>query len=195
MSPTDIKSLALSSHRLMTAHKRIIAALPDRKKRAAEAKTRNLFPTIISGIATLLNQHDIKDSRYPKESIAASLQEEEIMSLALSLYQIVIAHRRMVNNLSGRKKQTTKAKAKKLSSQIKRLISMLLDQHDIKVVEYKVGMEYTANYPMSVTNADEFDDAENLVVLQTLEPALIKNGKAIHSAKVVLSRAKNINKT
>lgn len=196
MSKEDIKSLALTSRHLMHAYQKIITGLPECKKRAAEARARNLFPITVSHITALLNQHSIKVVGYKTRGTSDCLNEEDVKSLALTLYRLMFAYKQMIAGLSGRKKRVTKTKARKLLSAVSPHIVAILDQHGIKTVTYEAGVQYTTNYPMNATNADEFDDTKNLTVAQMLEPALIKNGQVLHYAKVSLIRArKKIDKT
>ena len=119
------------------------------------------------------------------------MTEEEIKTLFIASWRLMAAYKQSIDMLPLHKKRAAEAKARVLCSTIDSHITMLLKEYEIKIVKYEKGTPYTPNYPMKAINADEFGSVENLVVKEMIEPALIKAGKVLHSAKVLLAQGEN----
>ncbi|WP_424947978.1 hypothetical protein [Candidatus Spongiihabitans sp.] len=121
------------------------------------------------------------------------MTEEEVKSLAIDSFRLIVANERIITDLPRPKQKAAEAKMRNLRNLLHSHIIKLLQNNDIEMVVYE-GKPYDANYPLRATNADEFADGEKLVVWETLEPALVKEGRVLHFAKVVLTRAEDFNK-
>ncbi len=78
----------------------------------------------------------------------------------------------------------------KIQAQVRysaRRLETLLDDTDIRLVSFD-GRVFEPNLPITAVNAEDFDNnTDNLVVDQTIEPAVMNNSTVIIMGKVVLA--------
>lgn len=94
-------------------------------------------------------------------------------------------------------KGTTKAlafmpepEARRLAAQVKfseRQLSVLTDSLGFRVVRFD-NQDFHPGLAASSDNIDEFDESDSLVVVATLEPAIIKDMRVVRSGRVVVDR-------
>jgi len=68
-----------------------------------------------------------------------------------------------------------------------RRLSSAINDHDIKIISYE-GKDYTPNLAVTVVNGDEFDDNEELVINQMIEPIIMLGDRVLSMGKVILSK-------
>lgn len=120
------------------------------------------------------------------------MTEEEIKSLVVDSWRLMNTNRNFINEMPKSKQKSAEAKSRNLLNLMLSHIENLLQENNIKMVFFE-GKPYDPNYPLRATNTDDFSDGEKLIVRETLEPALVKEGRVLHFAKVVLACAKNSN--
>ena len=118
------------------------------------------------------------------------MTEEAIKSLAIDSWRLMVANEQLIVDLPDPKQKAAAAKMRNLRSLMHSHITSLLQKHGIALVVYE-GKPYNSNYPLEAINVADFADNENLVVRKTLEPALVKDGRVLHFAKVILTRAED----
>ncbi|MGR3915080.1 MAG: hypothetical protein OD918_11335, partial [Gammaproteobacteria bacterium] len=125
--------------------------------------------------------------------VAAQETLESIKSMAVDSWRLVDANERICADLPHAKRKRADARLRNLRRAMNSHIMRLLAQNGIEMPDF-TGKPYDANYPIRAVNADEFADGDILLVQETLEPALVKGGRVLHFAKVVLARAENSDK-
>ena len=118
------------------------------------------------------------------------MTEEEVKYLVIDSWRLMIANKQIIADLPHQKQKPAEAKTRHLRKKMCSHITKLLQENNIEMCVYD-GKPYDSHYPIQAINADEFADGEKLVVQETLEPALINEGRVIHFAKVVLTRAED----
>ncbi|MDA8030044.1 MAG: hypothetical protein MPK62_02710 [Alphaproteobacteria bacterium] len=118
------------------------------------------------------------------------MTEEEAKSLAIASWRLLYASQRICADLPGPQRKRAEARLRNARSAVFLHITRLLEQHGIEMPDF-TGKPYDPNYPIRATNAEEFADGDILVVQETQEPALVKGGRVLHFAKVVLTRIEN----
>ena len=121
------------------------------------------------------------------------MTEEEIKSLVIDTWKLMVANERIIADLPHLKKRKAEARSRNLRRLMHSHIINLLNKNDIELIIYE-GTPYDPNYPIEAINTSDFSDDENLIVRETLEPALVKNGQVLHFAKVILTRVENFDK-
>ena len=121
------------------------------------------------------------------------MTEYEIKSLVIDAWRLMVANERIIADLPRSKQKKAAARSRNLRSLMHSHIINILEKSDIEMVVYD-GKYYNPNYPIEATNADDFADGEKLVVRETLEPALVKDERVLHFAKVILTRAEDFYK-
>lgn len=67
----------------------------------------------------------------------------------------------------------------------------LLDKFELRALFFD-GQDYDEGLPVTPLNLEEFDIADQLIVEQTFDPAIISNGNIVRQGTVILAR-KEIN--
>ena len=112
------------------------------------------------------------------------MNEEGFAKLAIELWKLIRSFERALEMLPLDKQSKVKAQVR---FSYNRLVS-LLDDADIRIVSFD-GKPFEPNLPVTAVNADDFDgETGNLVVKQTIEPAVVKETKVLVFGKVVLAR-------
>ncbi len=68
----------------------------------------------------------------------------------------------------------------------KKFMAILLE-NGLKISNLE-GNEYSPNLPLTVVNADEFDDNEGLIVSQMIEPTIISEDGVVIMGKAILTK-------
>ncbi|MCY3674968.1 MAG: hypothetical protein OXH65_09425 [Paracoccaceae bacterium] len=98
---------------------------------------------------------------------------------------------RMYKRLVAESKLENQSRLNSHFRNAERRLNQTLDEHKIKLISYE-GKPYSPNLAVTVVNHDEFDDNENLLIHQMLEPTIIV-GESYHSiGKAILSKKKDI---
>lgn len=114
------------------------------------------------------------------------LNEKGFANLAIELWKLIRSFEQALQMLPLDKQQKVKAQVR---FSYNRLLS-LLDDADLRMVSFD-GKPFEPNLPVTAVNADDFDGVtENLVVKQTIEPAVVKETKVLVFGKVTLARGK-----
>ncbi len=121
------------------------------------------------------------------------MTEQNAISIAIASWKLMVANKRFITDLPVPKQRPAEAKSRNLRNSLHSHIIDLLKENNIELNVFE-GKPYNSEYPIKATNADDFANGEKLVVRETLEPALVKNGKVLHFAKVVLTREENFDK-
>lgn len=70
-----------------------------------------------------------------------------------------------------------------------RQFEQILQRANLRAQCY-TGQKFDANLPLNAINADEFQDHTDLIVSDTLEPAILCDGSVIWNAKVLLDNSR-----
>ena len=68
-----------------------------------------------------------------------------------------------------------------------RQLKTVTEECGLRIMTYD-GQTYTPNLPMTIINADEFNDDDKLFIDQTIEPTVIRNGSILIVGKVILRK-------
>ncbi|MCB9980234.1 MAG: hypothetical protein H6863_03740 [Rhodospirillales bacterium] len=63
----------------------------------------------------------------------------------------------------------------------------ILSENGLRVTNFE-GNEYSPNLPLTVVNADEFDDNEGLVISQMIEPTIVDDDGVVSMGKAILAK-------
>jgi molecular chaperone GrpE (heat shock protein) len=112
------------------------------------------------------------------------VNEEGFANLAIELWKLIRSFEQALEMLPLDKQSKVKAQVRFSYS---RLVS-LLDDAGVRIKCFD-GEPFEPNLPVTAVNADDFNGVtENLVVKQTIEPAVVKETKVLVFGKVVLAR-------
>ena len=112
------------------------------------------------------------------------MNEEGFASLAIEFWKLIRSFERTLDMLPFDKQSKVKAQVRFSSNRL----ASLLDDADVRMVSFD-GKSFEPNLPVTVVNTDDFDgETVNLVVKQTIEPAIVKETRVLLFGKVVLAR-------
>ena len=151
----------------MDFYQNVINLAPIHKQGPAFAKSRKLSEAI---------------SEY-RSSIDGNLDQEEIKQIIVDAWCLMFAYERTINIIPADKREAEFEKASRIFDAI--FADIFRMESGIKIVAFE-GKPYEPNRPVQAVNLDDFSGNKPLIVSETLEPALIKNGKVLHFAKVSL---------
>jgi hypothetical protein len=106
-----------------------------------------------------------------------------IAHLCVEFWKLTKASQRAASQLPERE-------GKRLSAQVKfsdLQLSTIAGQMGLGVISFD-GENYTAGMPASADNGDEYGDDDDLVVVKTIEPAIVRDMKVIHKGRVLIGR-------
>jgi hypothetical protein len=72
-----------------------------------------------------------------------------------------------------------------------RRLSIVLDEYNLKIISYE-GKKYTPNLAVTVVNADEFSDNDELIINQMLEPTVMHGEQVLNIGKAILSKEEDV---
>ena len=72
-----------------------------------------------------------------------------------------------------------------------RKLTTALNDHDIQIVSYE-GKEYSPNRAVTVVNGDEFDDNQQLIINQMMEPTGTLGDRVLSMGKAILSKKEGV---
>ncbi len=107
----------------------------------------------------------------------------QFAKLVVEFWKLVRAYERSIPLLPPDHQTRAQAQLRFSANQLK----SLLDEVQIVLVTFE-GKTFEPNLPMSAVNADDFEDDDNLVVAQSIEPAIVQDGKVLLMGKVVLAK-------
>ena len=170
------KKLTLAVRELMIRHEGLTSALPSGKQRAAEAQTRNSMRRLF-GVEAIA---DLPES--------SSMQEQPVTEMAVEIWRFLRAHERAIFAIPiERRESDAEAQAESAFCVILSLLLEILAREGIRLVAYE-NVGYESNYPVEAVNADEMGDSDDLVMSETLEPVLVRDGKVLRNGKVFLAQ-------
>ena len=168
--------LAAALRELIFRHEGLIPALPSGKQRAAEAQTRTSMRRLFGA-----------------ESAAAlpespAIQEQSAVEMAVEIWRFLSAHERAIFAIpSERRESDAEARAESAFYAILSLLLKILARERIRLVAYE-GVGYEPNYPVEAVNVEDMGDSDDLVMSDTLEPVLMRDGKVLRYGKVFLAQ-------
>ena len=119
------------------------------------------------------------------------MSEDGIKNLMIDSWRLMFAHEKIIEQLPPQQQRAAYAKARHLFPRILLILFQLAG--DIRLVVFE-GKSYVPNYPIEAVNAEDFEGEDDLIVVTTLEPALVQRGRVLHSGKVVLARKEDCGK-
>ena len=168
--------LATAIRELLAYHAELIPALPSGKQRAAEAQTR-------TSMRQLFGVESVAD--LPESS---AIQEQPVMEMAVEIWRFLRAHERAIFAIPPEKRENdAEIRAESAFCAILSPLLKILAGEGIRLVAYE-NVGYESNYPVEAVNADEMGDSDDLVMSETLEPALVRDGKVLRDGKVFLAQ-------
>jgi len=63
----------------------------------------------------------------------------------------------------------------------------ILTENGLRISNFE-GIEYSPNLPLTVVNADEFDDNEGLIVSHMIEPTIVDEDGVVSMGKAILAK-------
>jgi len=117
------------------------------------------------------------------------MDADEIAKMIVEFWKLIRSYESSVSLLPQDHQARTRAQIRYSASRLGRL----LDEMDINLVTFD-GRTFEPNLPVTAINADDFDgETENLIIEQTIEPALIRETSVLAMGKVVLKKGqKNV---
>ena len=171
-----VGKLAAAIRELLAYHAELIPTLPPGKQRAAEAQTRTSMRRLFG----------VESAAALPESPA--IQEQSAVEMAVEIWRFLRAHERAIFAiLPERRESDAEARAESAFYAILSPLLKILAGEGIRLVAYE-GVGYEPNYPVEAVNADEMGDSDNLVMSETLEPVLVRDGKVLRYGKVFLAQ-------
>ena len=120
------------------------------------------------------------------ESLA--IQDQSAMEMAVEIWRFLRAHERAIFAIPIEMRESNaEARAESAFCAILSPLLKILAGEGIRLVAYE-GVDYELNYPVEAINADEMGDSDDLVMSETLEPALVRDGKILRYGKVFLAQ-------
>ncbi|WP_210880232.1 hypothetical protein [Roseovarius autotrophicus] len=108
---------------------------------------------------------------------------EQIARLCVEYWKLARASLRVAGQLPEKD-------AKRLVAQVKfsdLQLSTIAGQMGLNVVSFD-GESFTAGVPASADNGEDYGEDDDLVVIRTIEPAIVRDMKVIHKGRVLVGR-------
>ena len=170
------KKLALALRGLMIRHDALIPAIPPQKQRAAESQMRVSVHRLF-GVESI--------SSLPETAV---IQEQSVLEMAVEIWRFLRAHERAIFAIPPEKRENdAEMRAESAFCAILSPLLKILAGERIRLVAYE-SVGYESNYPVEAVNADEMGDSDDLVMSETLEPTLVRDGKVLRDGKVFLAQ-------
>ena len=168
--------LAAALRGLIVRHEGLIPVLPSGKQRAAEAQTR-------TSMRRLFGVESVAD--LPESS---AIQEQSAVEMAVEIWRFLSAHERAVFAIPPEKRENdAEIRAESAFCAILSPLLKILAREGIRLVAYE-NVGYEPNYPVEAVNAEEMGNSDDLVMSDTLEPVLVRDGKIVRYGKVFLAQ-------
>ena len=171
------QTLISALRELATRHEEFVPALPPQKQRAAAAQMRTSLRRLF-GVESV--------SELAENTV---FREQPIPEMAVEVWRFLRAHERAVLALPPEKRENVSPKARTESAfcDILRPLLEILAGNGIRLVVYE-DVDYEPGYPVDAVNAEEMGDSDDLVMSETLEPVLMRDGKVLRFGRVFLAR-------
>lgn len=118
------------------------------------------------------------------DSVVTSKGEAELIArLCVEYWKLARASLRAAGQLQERD-------AKRLTAQVKfseLQLSTIAGQMGLSVVSFD-GESFTAGVPASADNGEDYGEDDDLVVIKTIEPAIVRDMRVIHQGRVLVGR-------
>ena len=108
---------------------------------------------------------------------------KSFLKLASEYWRLLRAYERLMSEAP----QSNQSRLKSTYRNSERKLSAILAEQKLKVLSYE-GKEYTPNLAVTVINGDEFQDNENLIVSQMVEPTITQADKILSIGKAILRK-------
>ncbi len=109
--------------------------------------------------------------------------EGQFVKLAVEFWKLIRAYERSLPLLPPDHQNRAQAQLRFSTNQLK----SLLDEAKITLVTFE-GKTFEPNLPVSAVNVDDFENSDNLIVAQSIEPAIVHDGKVLLMGRVVLAK-------
>lgn len=114
------------------------------------------------------------------------MDTDEITKLIVEFWKLIRSYERAVPLLPQDHQAKTQAQIRFSSDRLSRF----LDVMGINLVTFE-GRVFEPNLPITALNADDFEGGDkNLIIEQTIEPALIRETSVLAMGKVLLTKGK-----
>lgn len=118
------------------------------------------------------------------DSIKSSNVEPELVArLCVEYWKLARASQRAAGQLLEKD-------GKRLAAQVKfsdLQLSTIAGQMGLNVVSFD-GESFTVGMPASADNGEDYGEDDDLVVVKTIEPAIVRDMKVIHKGRVLVGR-------
>jgi len=112
------------------------------------------------------------------------------MEVSKGLANLSVEYWRLLRMYDRAVKEQAPEKQLKASAQFRyssKKLHKIMEESGLRLIAYE-GQKYTANLPVTVLNGDDFDDNEELIIDQTLEPTIIEGDRVLMFGKVVVRK-------
>ena len=163
--------------RLIRGYGEMLALLPERHRRAAEAQGRN-SARVLFGVDDIAALTD-----------TATLAECALEDLPVNIWRLMRAYERALAWLPKERRRAKRDKARRIFIAVFAALLPVLRDSGIKPVSLE-GREFDPNYPVEAVNADDLDGEQKMIVAEMLEPVIMRDGKVARFGKLMLARKK-----
>lgn len=114
---------------------------------------------------------------------ASCIEPEWVARLCVEYWKLARASLRAAGQLQEKD-------GKRLAAQVKfsdLQLSSIAGQMGMSVVSFDLE-SFTAGLPASADNGEDFGEGDDLVVMKTIEPAIVRDMKVIHKGRVLVGR-------
>jgi hypothetical protein len=111
--------------------------------------------------------------------------EVTLARLATEHWRLIQVLSRLIYRLPIESQDRVQAQVRFATNQL----STIVAAHDFQLATFE-GRRFEPNLPVVAVNAHEFSNEARLLVSETLEPAVVANGRIIQLGKVTLSEEK-----
>jgi hypothetical protein len=109
--------------------------------------------------------------------------EDQIVRLAGAYWRLLRLVEKLINNYPPAEQEKYKAQYRFGLSQLNKI----LEENNIQIRTYN-GSVYSANLPVNIVNSEDFEDNDNLIIVDTIEPTFIVDDKVAAMGKVALKK-------
>lgn len=110
-----------------------------------------------------------------------NIEDDDLAELAVQYWKLTRSYQKSLEELP--EKKAAKSRAQLRFSHGK--TSSVFEKLNLKILSFE-DVQYSAELPVSPINADDIEGAENVTIVQTIDPAVVVNGKVLRVARVML---------
>lgn len=110
-----------------------------------------------------------------------NIENDDLAELAVQYWKLTKSYQNSLSHLPEKKANKARAQLRFSDGRM----SSLFEKIRLEILSFE-SVRYSAELPVSPINADEIEDAETATIVQTIDPAVVLDGRVLRIARVML---------